>query len=923
MSQQLIDFYSLLPAVYRVDDAAQGEPLKALMAILSEQANLVRQNIDELWDDFFIETCAEWVVPYIGDLVGNTPIPEALHGRRGDVARTIYFRRRKGSLAMLEEMARFVTGWSVHAVEFFQLLGWTQNLNHLRPGVGTADLRNLDSLDRIQSAFDECSHTVDVRPMSENQGWWNIPRIGFFAWRLGSYQLDDVTPRRAPGNAHGYHFSPLGNPAPLFHLRERETDDRGVAQEIHVDGPIRPTGFHFRPSDEYQPAAAGGATPAGISIFLDAGNSASRVPPEKIVCKNLPNWERPPAGKVAIDVGRGRFTFAPGDEPADLANIAVRYVYGFSTDLGGGPYDRANQRDPDTIAQPDTLDDLLLVAPGQNAAVGDALTAWNVAAAPTAVIEIADSRTYVGDITLDKPGDLLIIQARNGQRPLMRGVVRLAVGAPTRVILDGLVIEGRIEVAADSRTTRLALRHCTLVPGRGLDEAGAPRIPNAASIIVGDPNPNLTVELTRCISGPVQASASLTQLRAVDTILDAMPGALAAGGMASLAVATPVLVAGGAPPFTSLTAPAPAFFLRMGDVAPRRIELPPAGAPTPPNALQNAIRAADPTNPAFASARVLTLGNRRVIIPGVVTEVTASAAPGDPTLTQLRLNTAGGPARQTHALLGGAITAAFPLPGLRLTLTMEPDAPLAAGRESHPLNIAAGAAGVSELATRLRNAIRGASASPAFANALAGEADGRLVIVAGAAGFTPLFEATAENVGLLAALGLATPRPAISANLSGAAEGPPTWLEQATVLGRVHVKKLEMASNCIFTDRVACAQVQDGCMRFSYMPPQSITPRRYRCQPDLVLEAIAEGDAAGREAVIRRLTPLFTSLRYGQPAYGQLALACARELRAGGDNSAEMGAFNHLMQPQREAGLRIRLQEYLPVGLEAGVIYVT
>ena len=34
---------------------------------------------------------------------------------------------------MLEELARDVTGWAAHAVEFFELLGWTQWVrNHLR-----------------------------------------------------------------------------------------------------------------------------------------------------------------------------------------------------------------------------------------------------------------------------------------------------------------------------------------------------------------------------------------------------------------------------------------------------------------------------------------------------------------------------------------------------------------------------------------------------------------------------------------------------------------------------------------------------------------------------------------------------------------------------------------------------------------------
>ena len=36
-----------------------------------------------------------------------------------------------------------------------------------------------------------------------------------------------------------------------------------------------------------------------------------------------------------------------------------------------------------------------------------------------------------------------------------------------------------------------------------------------------------------------------------------------------------------------------------------------------------------------------------------------------------------------------------------------------------------------------------------------------------------------------------------------------------------------------------------------------------------------------------------------------------------------MGAFSHLRQPQREANLRVRLEEYLPFGLEPGLIYVT
>ena len=45
--------------------------------------------------------------------------------------------------------------------------------------------------------------------------------------------------------------------------------------------------------------------------------------------------------------------------------------------------------------------------------------------------------------------------------------------------------------------------------------------------------------------------------------------------------------------------------------------------------------------------------------------------------------------------------------------------------------------------------------------------------------------------------------------------------------------------------------------------------------------------------------------------------------RRGAEDESEMGAFSSLRQPQREDALRIRLEEYLRVGLEAGIFYAT
>jgi hypothetical protein len=170
-------------------------------------------------------------------------------------------------------------------------------------------------------------------------------------------------------------------------------------------------------------------------------------------------------------------------------------------------------------------------------------------------------------------------------------------------------------------------------------------------------------------------------------------------------------------------------------------------------------------------------------------------------------------------------------------------------------------------------------------------------------------------------------------------------LVNSTVIGRVHTSRLELASNSILMARPADSgpwrhpvisdQNQHGCVRFCFVPPDSIVPRRYRCQPDLAIEeAILKADqSAGslsapqrqaiRDATLSRVRPVWTTLRYGRPAYGQLGRSCPGELRTGAEDESEMGAFHDVFAPQREGNLRIRLQEYLRFGLEVGIFYST
>lgn len=146
--------------------------------------------------------------------------------------------------------------------------------------------------------------------------------------------------------------------------------------------------------------------------------------------------------------------------------------------------------------------------------------------------------------------------------------------------------------------------------------------------------------------------------------------------------------------------------------------------------------------------------------------------------------------------------------------------------------------------------------------------------------------------------------------------GAPLRLENVTVMGRVRADALELVSNTLLLadaaggDRpVEARRTQEGCIRFSYVPPGSRTPRRFQCHP-----APGEEDAAVRPA------PLST--RLADPAYVLLPSHAPAAVRRGADDEGEMGALHLTQLPRREAHLRTRLEEYLRFGLEAGVFFI-
>jgi hypothetical protein len=166
--------------------------------------------------------------------------------------------------------------------------------------------------------------------------------------------------------------------------------------------------------------------------------------------------------------------------------------------------------------------------------------------------------------------------------------------------------------------------------------------------------------------------------------------------------------------------------------------------------------------------------------------------------------------------------------------------------------------------------------------------------------------------------------------------GPPATILRSTVLGAANLLQLVLGSETIFTGTLTVTRRQEGCCRFSYVPPGSSAPRRYRCQPDLEIAAeLASAQAAQqtpltpaqsnaiRAAVSGWLVPAFTSTRYGDAGYAQLLANGPKQISAGAEDGSEMGVFSQLKQPQRAQNLITRLGEYLPLGLVGTPVYVT
>ena len=555
--------YNLLPAIYRIRDVEKGEPLRALMSILEAELDRIGRDIDAAYRNAFIETCDSWTVPYIADLLEVTPLRPIegalVHSLRAYVANTIRFRRRKGTAAVLEQLAWDVAGWRACVSESFRHLDTNQHVNHLRSeALGTLDVRDPDALELLYGPFERATHTVEARRASDG-GRYRIPTVGLSLWRLQDYPLERAEARRVESVGNwAYTFSPVGLDLQLFNAHPRdEVEITHIAEEVNLPAPLRRWPLFneleaLRQANvdekvaEHDPVYFGEKPP--FAIYID--DDTDPIPPEEIVIRDLsdPEFVQPPAElsyrptsdpncahgsdctqkrkiQAAADPVLGRIAFTTEANVQADSTIHVDYAYGFSADIGGGPYERS-----ETTPAAESILIRVAKSGGDKDSLKGALTS---AGGSDAVIRILDNGIYNEedlDVTLSASQGVTI-EAANGCRPCVLlptaspapPARKWTVGGPDTGIanlrLSGLLIDGQLELTGN---LNLTIEHCSLRPRRlmsGADETGDVE----PSVVAEDPaEPSVTIDSS--IVGPITLPTESGPLVVRNSIVDGFRG---------------------------------------------------------------------------------------------------------------------------------------------------------------------------------------------------------------------------------------------------------------------------------------------------------------------------------------------------------------------------------------------------------------
>lgn len=875
--QKRVEIYRRLPEIYRIKDQDlpekylfEGErieayQLRSYLEPVEDMFSAIHENIESLYHDLFIETCDDWVIPYIGDLLGTTPISGDAWTRRADVADTIALRRRKGTLGAIELLAFILTKWGAHSVELMENMLWNQHLNHQRPDRGgappyslpsvlrgtpirggTVNLRDPSVLAQLNSPFDPFAHVADVQPHETGQVRYNLPNLAIYFWRLKDYRLKvtkplmrKVTPSSGAARIVRINVNPVpvnnlsapyvkpdntpaGQPATLFNTNRLSifNNSRGQRDRLNlatiapristpdqVPGPIpveRLSDFDF--AARYD-ASLASPTPRPMATFADASFTA----PQEYVEVETYDESQPNLGTLEIaDVG--------------LQLHLPESIFPNQ----GWPHE---------------------ALPRNWTIRGENLCAWEQGLKP----ELKDREIAIDPVR----GRICMGVSSNARADALLNhlLVTWTYGAVGEVGAHPISYPALPAAYDHNRTPSVIYKAVNLRQGPGLQQALQDALLAARLRVAADPmalgNVPIVIEITDSRTHGLDIAA----LAAIDRVNE--------GGVTSVKLNAPLIIrcADGERPIIELKQPLafrPAKVVGVNAAEQLRLD-----------AVMDAM---------FVRLEGLYIGRG------------LDYAANLPLVARVALNRL----EILHCTLdpGGFRhfngTRAPLLPGIRLS---EPYGFSVANEEL-------------EFKQTPEILVQHSVCGAVFTD------EGYRVCIT---------DSIMESIPVQVPLGGGGTRtdPFAIANAGDPAGGyaAPTVIKNVTILGRVRAATME-GSGGIFTGVLEVFDQQTGCLKFSYFADDSNSP----APPDTVKNRPPQNFAcvSGRDARL-----IFTSELFGEPAYCQLSLECDPRILEGGVGSDQMGAFNCLMEAHKWRNLRIRFREFMPVGIRPLLIPIT
>lgn len=891
--------YELLPLIYRALDDTRGRPLQALLGIIGEEYDRLHADMGQLYKDWFIETCEEDLVPYIGELVG-VPVQEPTGAPpyllRARVGNALRHRRRKGVPDTLEQVIWETCGWSAAVLESFRNLAATQHVDsvHLERGRAVDVRRGAPTL--LAQAGPRTGYLADVRGDDHTttpeglRGLFNTFHVGLLLSRMLASAVERSEPHRVAEGRYTFHA--LGLDTPLFTLLRREERPE-LPPSLEMPLPLSPQALEEEVaaaraalSDPHAPARKSRlmGPEHGLEVLWDE----TPVPLEDLEPRSLEHWHRPGPALVGLRSGRA------------LLELPQRHVHLEAWMGEEGPHllrlHRHATESLPTLAA--ALEEALRTASPRPAFAHARvlLSGHHLLVLPGLPLEGAHPVRFGATPEDPESAHELGLTPEHARRAavLVSHELPAATGEPGqghfRVRLgEGTPLSLSVPLGASPEAMAHALRH-QLEPHEGWH-----------ALAHGDLL--LVFAETRGGTEYLRAEEDAGDTRTVRR-LGLSPRVAVDVKRGRLALSL------GEPPGQKLRVSW--AYGRATDIGagpyPRDVAVPDEAPTWRAEVCEDALPAWSQESPQehFPSlAKALSAwedqpkGTRGLI--RVLDSSTYAPAEGERAFhvrlhesSTLRVEAAEGelPTLDGELVAHGPTGLAWlELDGLQLRgLEVRGSLRLTVAHATvlgplHAPHEAAHDASFRDVV--VRDSLLGQVRLPAVTSRL--EVSGGIL--------HPGQDGTALR------------------GVDGSSPGPAARLTGTTVLGAVYAEALPLAQDCLFTRRVEVRHVQESLLRSCALPWDSRHLPRHHCVLFHAPPEAAEGAAIDAG-------PEFVSLSPGEPGYARLADDGPRELRTGAQDGGEFGVYHPLQEERRLVALRGVLEEYLPAGLSAGVFFI-